>query len=297
MRSLLFVPADSPKKLERALRSGADALILDLEDSVAAENKEEARRSALAFLRANLEEADRPLLYVRINALDTSLSEGDLDIIMTGAPDGVVLPKAGGGGDIALLDSRLAVREALHELSGGSTRIVPIATESAAALFRLGSYAGASPRLAGLAWGGEDLSADVGSLDTHDESGWTGPFRLVRSLCLFGAASAGVAAIDTVYTNFRDIDGLRRESEEAARDGFSGKLAIHPDQVAIINDAFSPSDAAVARAERIVAAFAESEGAGVIALDGRMLDRPHLKAAERLLARRRTKPEAPPNRS
>ena len=292
MRSLLFVPADSPRKLERALKAGADALVLDLEDSVAADNKAEARRSALAFLRANLAAPDRPRVYVRINALDASLSEGDLDIVMTGAPDGIVIPKAAGGGDIALLDSRLAVREALHGLPDGSTSIVAIATESANALFGLGSYTGASPRLVGLAWGGEDLSADVGALSTHVENSWTEPFRLARNLCLFAAASAGIIAIDTVYTNFRDLDGLRRESEEAARDGFSGKLAIHPEQVSIINDAFTPSDAAVAQAERVVSAFVESKGAGVVSLDGRMLDRPHLKAAERLLARRSTNPHS-----
>ena len=298
MRSLLFVPADSSRKLERALRSGADALILDLEDSVAVEQKAAARRSALAFLQANRDAAERPLLYIRINALDTGLSESDLDIVMTGAPDGIVLPKAAGGEDIALLDSRLAVREALHGLSDGGTKIIAIATESARALFRFSSYAGAGPRLAGLAWGGEDLSADVGSLSTREEGVWSEPFRLARNFCLFGAASAGVAAIDTVFTDLRDLDGLRLESEEAARDGFSGKLAIHPDQVAVINEAFSPSDAAIARAERIVAAFAEAAGAGVIALDGKMLDRPHLTAAERLLARRRTSPpRSEPNAS
>lgn len=287
MRSLLFVPGDNEEKLEKALRAGADALILDLEDSVAPAAKEAARRTALAFLRAHREEAARPLLYVRINALATEFADGDLDVVMTGAPDGIVLPKSAGGGDVALLDARLAVREALHGLADRGTRIVAIATESAAAIFGLGSYAGASARLAGLAWGAEDLGADTGALATRADGGWTEPNRMVRNLTLFGAAAASVAAIDTVYTDFRDADGLRAECDAAARDGFSAKLAIHPDQIEIINGAFTPSPEAIAHAERIVAAFAEAEGAGVIALDGRMLDRPHLKAAERLLQRTR----------
>jgi citrate lyase subunit beta / citryl-CoA lyase len=196
-----------------------------------------------------------------------------------------VLPKAGGGGDLALLDSRLAVREALHGLPDGNTRILAIATETAAAMFALGSYSGASPRLAGLAWGGEDLSADIGALATRSEGEWTEPFRLARNLCLFAAAAAGVSAIDTVYTDFRDLDGLKRECEAAARDGFSGKLAVHPAQVPVINAAFTPDAGSVERAGRIVAAFAQSHGLGVTSLDGMMLDRPHLRAAERLLAR------------
>ena len=285
MRSWLFVPADRPRMLDKAYASGADALILDLEDSIGPASKGEARSSAFAFLRERRTTADRPFLYVRINSLDTMLNEGDLDMVMTAAPDGIVLPKAARGSDIALLDSRMAVREALHNIADGSTRIVAIATETAAALFGLGTYAGASPRLAGIAWGGEDLAADVGALGTRDHGDWTEPFRLARNLCLFGAAAAGVPALDTVYTDFRDVEGLRRESRAAARDGFSGKLVIHPDQVAIVNEAFTPDAASIQRARRIVAAFAASAGAGVTSLDGSMLDRPHLKAAERLLAR------------
>lgn len=283
MRSLLFVPGDSAKKLGKALMSGADAVIVDLEDSVAADQKGAARLTALAFLREQHGEAGRPMLYVRINGFDSGLSDSDLDAVMTAAPDGIMLPKAGGGADIALLDSRLAVREALHGLPDGVTRIVAIATETPAALFGLGSYCGASPRLAGLAWGAEDLSAAIGAVAARENGAWTEPFRLVRSLCLFAAAAAGIAAIDTVHTDIRDLDGLRRECEVAARDGFSGKLAIHPAQVPVINEAFTPSPERIARAERVVAAFAA--GAGVTTLDGMMLDRPHLTAAERLLAR------------
>ena len=283
MRSLLFVPGDSERKLEKAFRYGADVLILDLEDSVAAASKEAARRSVLAFLRSSREEADRPQIFVRANALRTGLNAGDLDVVMTGAPDGILLPKAAGGSDVTLLDARLSVREALHGIPDGATRILAIATETGAAIFGLGTYGGSSPRLAGLAWGAEDLSADIGALAVRDQGDWTRPFELVRNLCLFGAAASGIAAIDTVYTDFRDLDGLRRECEAAARDGFAGKLAIHPDQVHVINDAFTPRPEAIAHAERVTAAF--GEGAGVATLDGQMIDRPHLSAAARLLAR------------
>jgi citrate lyase subunit beta/citryl-CoA lyase len=287
MRSLLFVPGDSPRKLAKAAASGADALILDLEDSVALPNKAAARRNVLAFLREHAADpaVTRPRVYVRVNAFASGLSEGDLDAIVPGAPDGVVLPKARGGADVALLDSRLALREALHGLPDGSVAILPIATEEPAALFGLGSYAGSSPRLSGLTWGAEDLSSALGAIAARDAEGWTEPYRLARSLCLFGAAAAGVAAIDTVFTDLRAADGLRRECEIAARDGFAGKLAIHPDQVPVINACFAPSPAALAHASRVVAAFAAADGQGVVSLDGRMLDRPHLAAAERLLAR------------
>jgi citrate lyase subunit beta / citryl-CoA lyase len=285
VRSLLFVPGNSKEKLEKAFRSGADALILDLEDSVSPDGKEAARRTSLSFLQERRGESVRPLFYVRINALSSPFADGDLDVVMTGAPDGIMLPKATGGSDIALLDARLAVREALHGTADGDTRIIPIATESAAAIFGLGTYIGASRRLAGLAWGAEDLAADTGAQSTRAGADWTEPNRLARNLTLFGATAADVPAIDTVYTDFRDIEGLRIESVTAAEDGFAGKLAIHPDQVEVINLAFTPSAESIERAEQIVAAFAAADGAGVIALDGKMLDRPHLKAAERLLSR------------
>lgn len=284
MRSLLFVPADGGAKLEKAFRAGADAMILDLEDSVASARKEEARRSALGFLKAHRAEEKRPRLYVRINALSTPLAAGDLDVVMTGAPDGIMLPKAGSGGDVTLLDAKLSVREALHGVEDGATKIVVLATESAAAIFTLGTYRGASRRLAGLTWGAEDLGAETGALETRLDGAWTEPNRLVRSLALFAATAAGVQPIDAVYADFRDLDGLKRDCAEGRRFGFLGKLAIHPDQIEPINEAFTPSAEAVARAQAIVAAFAAAENAGVTSLDGRMLDIPHLKAAERLLA-------------
>ena len=285
MRSLLFAPGDDPRKLDKALLSGADCVIVDLEDSVAAVNKGEARRAALAFLRRSREAADRPLLYVRINAFESGLSEGDLDVVMTAAPDGILLPKAAGGNDVALLDSRLAVREALHGTADRQTRILALTTETPAAIFAGGTYGGSSPRLAGLTWGAEDLSAEIGAAVTREAGNWTEPFAFARSVCLFAAAAVGVPAIDTVYADFRDGEGFLRECVRAARDGFAGKLAIHPAQVPIINEAFTPSPDAIAHAERVVAAFAASDGAGVTSLDGRMLDKPHLIAAQRLLAR------------
>jgi len=285
MRSLLFVPGDSPEKFEKASRSGADALILDLEDSVTVANKAEARREVLAFLHEQRGAEQSPLVFVRINALTTPFADGDLDVVMTGAPYGIVLPKARGGGDVSVLSARLSLREALHDVEDGSTKIIPIATESASAVFGLGTYSDASLRLAGLTWGAEDLAADVGALATRIEGEWSEPVRVVRSLALFAAAAAGVPAIDTVYTDFRNLEGLRRDCAAAVRDGFSGKLAIHPDQVEIINEVFRPAPEAVEEAARIVAAFAEPGAAGVTSLDGRMLDRPHLAAAERLLKR------------
>jgi citrate lyase subunit beta / citryl-CoA lyase len=284
LRSLLFVPADGGSKLDKAFRAGADAVILDLEDSVAASAKDAARRSALDFLKEHRPEKRRPRLYVRINALSTPLADGDLDIVMTGAPDGIILPKATGSGDVTLLDTKLAVREALHGIDDGATEIVVLATESAAAIFTLGTYRGASRRLVGLTWGAEDLGADTGALQTRADADWTEPIRLVRSLALFAATAAGVQPIDAVYADFRDLEGLNRDCAAARRDGFLGKLAIHPGQVEPINEAFTPSAEAIAEAERIVAAFAAAGDAGVTSLDGRMLDIPHLKAAERLLA-------------
>lgn len=285
MRSLLFAPGDTPKKLDKAFGIGADAVIADLEDSVAATRKGEAQRTTLAFLHERRAAPDRPLLYVRINGFDTPYWESDLDAVMTGAPDGILLPKCRGGSDVALLDSRIAVREALHGIEDGKTRILVLATETAASLFGAGTYAGSSPRLAGVAWGAEDLAADVGATTNRNDGDWTEPFRLARNLCLFGAAAARVDAIDTVHADFRDLAGLSTECEMAARDGFAGKLAIHPAQVAPINEAFTPPPAAIDRARRIVAAFSGSGETGVTSLDGQMLDQPHLKAAERLLAR------------
>lgn len=284
MRSWLFVPADSSAKLEKATSAGADVLILDLEDSVAPEAKGKARANAARFLGNR--RGPTPLLFVRVNALDTPLAEDDLATAMPGAPDGILLPKAGGGRDIARLDAKLTAHEALCGIEERQTRIAAIATETAASLFTLGSYAGASPRLSALTWGAEDLSTELGSSAVRDETGrLTPPYELVRTLCLAGAVAAGAAPIDGIYSAYGDTSGLRAECALAARDGFTGKLAIHPAQVPLINAVFSPSEKEIAGARRIVAAFEEAGNPGVLSLDGKMLDRPHLRRAERLLRR------------
>ncbi len=286
MRSLLFVPGDSSRKLDKARGAGADALILDLEDSVASGAKAAARESVAGFLAEARDRRGCPKLFVRINALDTGLVDLDLDAVMRAAPDGIMLPKAVGGVDVAHLSVKLAVREAEYDLPDGGTAILPIATETAGSLFALGSLAGSSPRLLVVAWGAEDLSADLGAETNRDPAGaYADPYRLARSLTLFAAAAAGVDAVDTVFTDYRDLEGLATECEAARRDGFSGKLAIHPDQLAIINAAFTPTPAAIEAARAIVAAFAANPGMGVVGIGGAMVDRPHLRRAERLLAR------------
>ena len=286
MRSLLFVPGDSQKKLEKALGSGADILLIDLEDSVALAAKQEARRVTAAFLTEQRDTTERPRLFVRVNGLTTGLIDADLDGVMNAAPDGIVLPKAVGGADVSHLGAKLAVREAEFGLDDGATRILAIATENAAGIFALGTFAGASHRLMGLTWGGEDLSADLGAEANRDETGaYTEPYRLARSLTLFGAAAAGIDAIDSVYTNFRDMAGLEAECRMARRDGFVAKVAIHPAQVPVINEAFTPSPEAIARAQAVLDAFKANPEAGVVGVEGEMLDRPHLLRAERLLRR------------
>ncbi len=286
MRSLLFVPGDSRKKLEKGLASGADVLLIDLEDSVSLESKDEARRITSAFLAEHRDRADRPRLYVRVNGLTTGLTDADLDGVMQASPDGIVLPKTVGGADVAHLGAKLAVREAEYGLEDGATRILAIATENAAGVFALGTFAGASHRLMGLTWGGEDLSADLGAeTNRGDDGAYTDPYRLARSLTLLGAAAASVDAVDSVYTNFRDMAGLEAECRAARRDGFVAKMAIHPAQVPVINEAFTPSSEAVERAKAVIEAFRANPGAGVVGVNGEMLDRPHLLRAERLLKR------------
>ncbi len=284
MRSLLFVPGDSEKKLDKGLTSGADALIVDLEDSVSADRKAAARTTALAFLQ----DAKRTGLkiLVRVNALDTGLIDDDLDAIVPGRPDAIMLPKAAGGVSVTHLHAKLSAREAIAGLPDGEIAIVALATETAASLFTTGTYRGSSPRLAALTWGAEDLSAELGAETNRDEAGrFLDPYRLARSLCLAGAAAASVPAIDTVYVDFRNDTGLRRECEEARRDGFTAKMAIHPAQVAAINDVFTPTADAVAHAKSIVAAFEAQPGAGVVGIGGKMYDRPHLVRAKVLLGR------------
>ncbi len=274
LRSLLFVPGDRPDRREKALAAGADALILDLEDSVAHSAKPEARRDVASFLNAH----SGTSLWVRINPLDGHDSDRDLAAILPSHPDGIVLPKAEGGASVAELARRLT------DHGNATTLILPIATETPAAIFQLGSYAGAK-RLAGLTWGAEDLPAAVGAATSREPDGrYTPPYELVRSLCLFGAAAAGVAPIETVYPAFRDLEGLAAYASRARRDGFTGMMAIHPDQVPVINAAFTPTEAELAHARAIVAAFEANPGAGALSLDGRMIDRPHLVQAQRTLA-------------
>jgi citrate lyase subunit beta/citryl-CoA lyase len=285
MRSLLFVPGDDARKLAKGFASEADAVIIDLEDSVAPARKADARATAREAIVEARRSGAKAKVFVRVNALDTGLTIADLDGVMAAAPDGIVLPKSQSGEDVTLLGARLAVREAENGLEDGGTRILAIATETARALFHLGSYAGSSRRLMGLAWGGEDLSADIGAETNRLPDGrYAGPYVIARDLTLLAAAGAGVAAIDSVFTNFRDLDGLKAEAEAARRDGFSGKMAIHPAQAPVINAVFTPSPEAIARARAITAAFAAYPEAGVLALDGEMLDRPHLRRAERVLA-------------
>src|SRR5215470_2440078 len=286
MRSLLFVPADSPSKLDKALGCGADAIILDLEDSIAPERKEAARAGAAEFLAQSLSMTTRPHLIVRVNGLTTGLIDTDLDAILPARPDAIMLPKAEGGASVIHADAKLSVREALHGFAEGTIRILPIATETAPALFLAGTYRGASPRLVALTWGAEDLSAELGAEANRDAQGqFFDPYRLARTLCIAAAAAADVPALDTVYVDFHNEAGLRRECEEARRDGFTGKMAIHPGQVATINDVFTPKPAAIAKAHAIIAAFAATPDAGVVGIDGVMYDRPHIAKAERLLAR------------
>jgi citrate lyase subunit beta/citryl-CoA lyase len=287
MRSYLFVPADSERKLAKALAAGADCLILDLEDSVSLGRKAVARDIAAAFLRSTREVSGRPMLMVRVNALSTGLAEEDLAGVMPGVPDAVLLPKSGGGADVQQLAVMLAVHEAENGIDQEQTAIHALVTETAAGVLNAGTYAGKTDRLKALAWGGEDLAADIGAASNRNAEGiYTDVFSLARSLTLLGAAAAGVDAVDTVYTDFRDEAGLAEECAAAARDGFSGKMAIHPSQVPIINRAFTPSDEAVGWARRVVALFEEvGADAGVLSLDGVMIDRPHLRQAERILAR------------
>lgn len=288
MRSMLFVPADSEKKIAKALGSGADALIYDLEDSVAPGAKAAAREMLRSHLAA-CTGTDGLKRYVRINALDTGLTADDLKALEGLAIDGIMLPKAEGAGCVRKLSGMISAIE--REDRRGSIKVVVVATESARAIFALGTYASAGPRLAGLTWGAEDLRTDIGASTNRAADGrHTEPFRMARSLCLFGAVAAGVQPIDTVYPNFRDEEGFRLECEEALRDGFTGKMAIHPAQVPIINEVFTPSAEAVARAKAIVAAFAAAGDAGVVGVDGEMLDRPHLLHALRLLERAGEKP-------
>ena len=296
LRSLLFIPADSEKKLGKVDACGADAVILDLEDSVSAANKSLARDLVAAFLAARSPGNRNLQLWVRINPLDSGLSDDDLAAIVGSAPDGIMLPKANGPDDVRALSDRLDALEAEHGLEHGSIKIIPVATETAIAPFHLGGYATANlARLAGLTWGAEDLSAALGASTNLDANGeWAFTYKLVRSLTLMAAHAAGVQAIDTLFVDFRDEAGLLAASRTARGEGFTGRLAIHPAQVAPINEGFMPTANEIAHAQRIVDAFAASPGVGTVGIDGRMIDRPHLKAAEKLLAQARSNTAAIP---
>lgn len=283
MRSLLFVPAHDARKLTKALESGADALILDLEDAVPEADKVRARAMCAEFVAAH--QARMPLI-VRVNAASTGLLLADLAAVVGARPQAIMLPKCGGNADLLQLDAYLSALEVREGIAPGTLGVLPIVTETAAAMLQMGGYDPASPRLCGMLWGGEDLSADIGAVaNKDDQGGYTAPYVLARTLTLLAASSAQVGAVDAVYTDFRDSDGLRAEAAQALRDGFAGKAAIHPDQVAVINAAFSPSTQDLATARAVIAAFDANPRAGAISLDGKMLDRPHYRAAQRVLAR------------
>ncbi|MGB8897051.1 MAG: CoA ester lyase [Pseudolabrys sp.] len=289
MRSLLFVPADGGSKLDKAVASGADAVIVDLEDSIVPERKDTARVTALDFLKRAGAAKQRPRLLVRINGLDTGMTDADLDAIVPGRPDAIVFPKAEGGASVVHLDAKLTAREAIAGVPEGQIKILAQGVESAAGLFAAGTFRGGSVRLIGLTWGPEDLSAELGAEANRNTQGeLTEPYRLARSICLYAAAAAKLPAIETVYVDFRNSEGLRRDTEAARRDGFTGRLAIHPAQVPVINEIFTPSAAQIERAKAVVAAFAAQPGAGTVGIDGKMYDRPHLARAQALLGRHKS---------
>lgn len=278
-RSLLFVPGDSERKLDKAPHSAADVLIVDLEDAVAVANKEAALDITRAFL-----DRDRvgKQVYVRVNAFDTGWVERDLAAVMDGRPDGIVLPKSEGGQDIDRLGALLD-----RHGDAGATRIIPVATETPQAVLNLASYRGCSPRLAGLMWGAEDLASAIGATSNRDADGrFRSPFRLARDLCLHAAGAAGVVPIDTVYVDVHNHDGLRAETLEARADGFTAKAVIHPAHCAIVNAALSPTEAEIDWAHAVLRALADAAGGGVAMLEGKMLDKPHEVQARRILASR-----------
>ena len=283
LRSLLFVPGDSDKKFARASQGAADVLILDLEDAVAPSMNEAARGTVAGWL----DQADQVAasLFVRINPLSSGLAEGDLDAVVRPGLAGLVVPKADSAADVATLGTALDRLEAAAGMAAGTVKILVVATETPAAMFALGSYTPAHPRLVGLTWGAEDLSSAIGATTNKEADGtWTEPYRLARSLCLFAAASAGVIPVETLYADFRDAEGLEADCRRSRRDGFLGRIAIHPDQVEAINRCFTPSEAEVAEARKIAAAFAANPDLGTIGIDGKMYDIPHLKAAHKTLA-------------
>ncbi|MEO9131609.1 MAG: CoA ester lyase [Sphingomonas sp.] len=282
MRSWLFAPGDSDKKMAKAAAGSADIVIFDLEDAVAPEEKPRARNMVRAFLDAQPE--DRSRLWIRINPLDGPHALADLAAVMPGRPGGIMLPKARGRADVELLDHYLSALEVSAGVERGSTRVIALVTETAVGMFTTGDYAGA-PRLIAMTWGAEDLADALGASENCNPDGsYAFTYQLARSLCLLGAATAGVAPIETIQGDFRDLETLRKRAEQVRRDGYRGMLAIHPAQVDVINAAFSPNAEEIAAAQEIVDVFAANPGVGTIGHKGGMLDRPYLARAKALLA-------------
>jgi len=280
MRSLLFVPGDSPRKFAKAMGTNVDALVLDLEDSVAASEKATARGTVAEMLQS-----DRAgkILIVRVNAFDTDMTLDDLAAVMPYAPDGVMLPKCRGGADIDLLDHYLSAFEAANGIDRGATGIVGVATETGESVLGLSTYR-PHPRLRGLLWGAEDLISSINATGNRDGEVYSGPFLLARNLCLMAASAAGVPAIDTVCTNLGDLDYVAAEARAARRDGFSAKAVIHPNHVDPVNAAFQPTEEEIEWANKVVKAFADNPDQGVVNIDGKMIDKPHERAARKILA-------------
>ena len=280
MRSLLFVPGDSPRKFAKAIGTAADALVLDLEDSVAASAKSEARRTVVEMLAAD---RNRKILVVRVNAFDTGLTLDDLAAVMPHAPEAVMLPKCRGWSDLEILDHYLSAFEAASGLEKGNIGVIAVATETGESVLGLSTYR-PHPRLRGLLWGAEDLTASINATGNRDGAAYSGPFLLARNLCLMAASAAGVPAIDTVCTNLGDLDYVATEARAARRDGFSAKAVIHPNHVDPVNAAFQPTQAEIDWARSIVRTFEENPDQGVVQIDGKMIDKPPERAARNILA-------------
>ena len=282
IRSYLFVPGDSERKLAKGLTNPADALIIDLEDAVAPSNKDAGRQMTAQFLRD--QSTARTKLWVRVNAFVTGLTERDLADIVPNQPAGIVLPKCDGIEDVERVDALISALESKHGLAARSIKLMGIVTETASSVLNLPSLRKGHPRLASMMWGGEDLATDLGASGNREPAGaFMEPFRIARSLCLLAAKAAGADAIDTVYTDIRNLEGFEQETIAGRAMGFDARAAIHPDQVAVINKVYTPSETEVAWARRIIEAFAAAPGAGVVRMDDKMIDQPHLKHARRIL--------------
>ncbi len=286
LRSLLFIPGDSDKKLAKGDESGADAIILDLEDAVALDNKILAREKVIAYLKARPVEERKVKIFVRVNPLGSKFCAEDIAFVVAGQPDGIMQPKAETPQDVLTMSEMIAKAEQQAGIAAGAVKILPLTTETAQSPFHLGEYASTDlPRMIGMSWGAEDLSAALGASTNLDDSGQLAfTYKMVRSMMLMAARACNVLPIETLYANFRDSEGLAASCRAARSEGFVGRLAIHPSQVAIINEGFSPSAAEIAFAERVVSAFAANPGVGTVGLDGKMLDVPHLKQAQQTLA-------------